>query len=356
MRAHCRQLEVRGLNKFSQTTISGARSCKLCQGNAPRSFPVDRGPCLRSRNAGALWSIAVDLKGTPNTSVLQRHLAWAASAGRRTAESRRYHGFALAKSSASGASYDEALKTCAEDIMQQLEAKGGTDSSKVVSVLWVNANQLAPVQSEGRQDEVDNEHGTPTFLESMHLTLPQLLSQNLIAAIASPFLAPETRSSPSSGVASEDALRPSAEQGEAPPVLSPPSTPAAAVGWKLAPPRPQVPLRATGKNPPWVAMHTLMVPSHYKIEVFHAPNDSLPDLGGETWKHLMKADAAASSAGVTVILADRLRGISLSLDSSPCHLGFGLALARAILCAHACMLHCTCTLMHSLPPPEPAAL
>jgi hypothetical protein len=53
---------------------------------------------------------------------------------------------------------------------------------------------------------------------------------------------------------------------------------------------------------PWVAVHTMVLPEHYDVQVFHAPNDSLPELCGETWKNLMRADASAARATTSAFL------------------------------------------------------
>jgi hypothetical protein len=46
----------------------------------------------------------------------------------------------------------------------------------------------------------------------------------------------------------------------------------------------------------------MVLPEHYDVQVFHAPNDSLPELCGDTWKNLMRADASAARATTSAFL------------------------------------------------------
>ena len=225
------------------------------------------------------------------------------------ADHRAKHAFVIAKASAFADTHTEALDRCVEQVMDQLRRKGCTESDKIVSVLWVSENNQLPLQSDGSCGGViyeDGERG-PTFLESIHGTLPRALSRHLIAAVAMPFKrpVPTSRHPPTTSVSQPTHPKSPAAQagqagegnalggmisGKAPPAFSnePRTDPS-----KFYPPSHPM---------PWVAVHTMVLPEHYDVQVFHAPNDSLPELCGETWKNLMRADASAARATTSAFL------------------------------------------------------
>ena len=156
------------------------------------------------------------------------------------------------------------------------------------------------MKSDGSSGGVIDEERGPTFLQSIHTLLPPALSRRLIAAIATPFKPivdiPQAPAPPPAADPSSDSASKQGEETETsrnwpptpPPFSNKPSSGPA------NPPRPR-----TAQTRPWAALHTLALPANYDIQIFHAPNDSLPELCQDAWKTLMRADAAAAAAATT---------------------------------------------------------
>ena len=197
--------------------------------------------------------------------------------------------------------------------------------SHTLTQVWLNDNPLQPLKADGTSGGVIDEERGPTFLESLQSILPPQLSHPLIAGIAAPFPnlhapSPPPHASPDApdpaAPPDADADRPMA--ATAPPTAPPP--PPASLLEKAAMMREESQKKASSssaggtaaaKPRPWASLHTLVVPAHYTIQAFHAPTDSLPELGEGGWPELMRADAAGGAPRATtsavMILADSRR-------------------------------------------------
>ena len=143
------------------------------------------------------------------------------------------------------------------------------------------------MQSDGSAGGVIDEERGPTFLQSIRALLPPALSQRLVAAVAVPFKPVLEAPAPPAATGSEQG----GDEGEARRSLPP--TP---------PPFSNKIVRSPPATRPWAALHTLALPAHYDVQIFHAPNDSLPELSKDAWKSLMRADAAAAAATTSAFL------------------------------------------------------
>ncbi len=152
------------------------------------------------------------------------------------------------------------------------------------------------MKSDGSSGGVIDEERGPTFLQSIHTLLPPALSRRLIAAIAAPFKpivsTPQAPAPPPAADPSSDSASKQGEETET--SRNWPPTPPPFSNKSANPPRPR-----TAQTRPWAALHTLALPANYDIQIFHAPNDSLPELCQDAWKTLMRVDAAAAASAST---------------------------------------------------------